>query len=286
MKKISLFLLCILMLLCVTGCKVKDNNNNGNNTDIENNGGNNESKINHIEIVVADSAYLGFAQDFAYEIFQNFSGTLSVVELGKESEDKFKIILGETSYSASNLAYRALSEMTDGGSSNITGYATSYDDGCIAIAYTDLLGIKLAGKDFVSNILKNVPNFERGILAKETKDTIAYLDEARNQYRENALSEAEEKLGAETTAELKKLLSIYGQEMYVWLANLWDPDTGAFYYSGSARDTIGFLPDLESTAQAFSLIDASGLMANYDDSYANALSEETKNKIVLIHGVL
>ena len=39
-----------------------------------------------------------------------------------------------------------------------------------------------------------------------------------------------------------------------WLANLYDHEIGGFYYSNSARDNEGFLPDLESTRQALYLI--------------------------------
>ncbi len=34
-----------------------------------------------------------------------------------------------------------------------------------------------------------------------------------------------------------------------FFVSMYDPDTGGFYYSASGRDTVGFLPDVESTAQ-------------------------------------
>lgn len=43
---------------------------------------------------------------------------------------------------------------------------------------------------------------------------------------------------------------IYDPEAIVrWWAGLYDPDLGGFYYANSARDTEGFLPDMESTYQ-------------------------------------
>lgn len=39
-----------------------------------------------------------------------------------------------------------------------------------------------------------------------------------------------------------------------WLANLYDAEIGGFYFSNSARDNEGFLPDLESTMQALGLL--------------------------------
>ena len=39
-----------------------------------------------------------------------------------------------------------------------------------------------------------------------------------------------------------------------WLANLYDAEFGGFYFSNSARDNEGFLPDLESTLQALGFL--------------------------------
>ena len=43
---------------------------------------------------------------------------------------------------------------------------------------------------------------------------------------------------------------INGEVLCEWLANLYDSEQGGFYYSASARDYEGFLPDIESTKQA------------------------------------
>ena len=43
-------------------------------------------------------------------------------------------------------------------------------------------------------------------------------------------------------------------DLGLWLGNLYDHNIGGFYYSNSARDNEGFLPDLESTRQALYLI--------------------------------
>ncbi len=40
-----------------------------------------------------------------------------------------------------------------------------------------------------------------------------------------------------------------------WIANLYDRDTGAFYYSNSARNYTGYLPDLISTDKALDIMD-------------------------------
>ncbi len=55
---------------------------------------------------------------------------------------------------------------------------------------------------------------------------------------------------------LKETYSLFGEELTAWLARLYDPEIGGFYYSDSARDCEGFLPDVEDTA--FALADIVG----------------------------
>ena len=56
--------------------------------------------------------------------------------------------------------------------------------------------------------------------------------------------------GKATADAVRDFTGIYTDGIYKWLAGLWDGEIGGFYYSNSARDTDGYLPDIESTAQA------------------------------------
>lgn len=62
---------------------------------------------------------------------------------------------------------------------------------------------------------------------------------------------------------LRELYSLYTPELAVWYGNLYDSDLGGFYYSNSAKESQGFLPDIESTNQAFNFIGSSGLISSY-----------------------
>ncbi|MBO5101186.1 MAG: hypothetical protein J6C39_01480 [Clostridia bacterium] len=109
----------------------------------------------------------------------------------------------------------------------------------------------------------------------------------REAQREAGFARAEEVIGKEATDALRDLYKLYDEGIYVWMANLWDKDMGGFYFSNSARDTAGYFPDLESTLQVLDNISWSGAMDGYKNpdkpnikNYANALSAETKAKIV------
>ena len=71
--------------------------------------------------------------------------------------------------------------------------------------------------------------------------------------------------GDEVAAATRELQSLFTDGLPVWFANLWDDRIGGFYYSNSARDNEGFLPDIESTAQALGNLKGSGLVKDYAD---------------------
>ena len=68
--------------------------------------------------------------------------------------------------------------------------------------------------------------------------------------------------GEEVALAVEDLYSIYDEELCRWLARLYDPEIGGFYYSNSARDNNGFLPDVESTVQALNIVGNSGMFEN------------------------
>lgn len=81
--------------------------------------------------------------------------------------------------------------------------------------------------------------------------------------------------GKEVYDAFCELQSLYTDGIYKWYASLWEKDIGGFYYSHSARDTDGFLPDIESTAQLLGYVEELGLVPNLID-----LPEEMKKKLI------
>ena len=96
-------------------------------------------------------------------------------------------------------------------------------------------------------------------------------------------------LGCEITDALAELYSIYTSDTVDWLAGLYDPEIGGFYYSVSARDNEKvvhkdkeylLLPDAESTKQALSFIEASGMLEGVSGGCAEILPEKMKAQIL------
>ena len=72
---------------------------------------------------------------------------------------------------------------------------------------------------------------------------------------------------------------MFDERMLIWMANLWDPKTGGFYFSNSARDNEGFLPDVESTYQAVLFIAAQCCDFIHDENSILVFPEKLRWKI-------
>lgn len=89
-------------------------------------------------------------------------------------------------------------------------------------------------------------------------------------------AEIESAATPEVVAALKNLHNYYdGQGILRWAAGLYDPEIGGFYYSNSARDNDGYLPDLESTQQILGVIGGIGAWQDRN----SALPEDIKARI-------
>ena len=74
---------------------------------------------------------------------------------------------------------------------------------------------------------------------------------------------------------------IFGNgDLASWIANLYDPSSGGFYYSNSARDNDGFESDLESTRQAIRLFHTLGIPELYGETIADLYPEWFKEKAI------
>lgn len=92
---------------------------------------------------------------------------------------------------------------------------------------------------------------------------------------EHRFDEAERVMGKEASDALKRLYDYYGKDFLIWIAKLYDPLTGCFYYSNSARDNEGFLPDCESTAQVHNIFLFTGMLSRYGRDLSRAFPKKS-----------
>lgn len=93
--------------------------------------------------------------------------------------------------------------------------------------------------------------------------------------------------GDAIVAALRDLFTVYDVGMVKWIADLYDPAIGGWYYSNSARDNATIthggveyplLPDIESTYDALVFLDATG-MCGRGKTYADILPESIKRRV-------
>ena len=95
--------------------------------------------------------------------------------------------------------------------------------------------------------------YKYNVITNERINNLRKIREAERDENFKALSNV---MGEDAAREMRKFYSAFTEKMLIWYAGLWAPEVGGFYYSNSARDTEGFLPDVESTAQAVKFIAA------------------------------
>ncbi len=85
----------------------------------------------------------------------------------------------------------------------------------------------------------------------------------------------------ELKTAMERFYDFYDPDALVtWWGNLWDPEIGGFYYANSARDYVGFLPDMESTYQILAKIYTNSAFMGYNRNLTELLGRENAEKII------
>ncbi|MBQ4528201.1 MAG: copper amine oxidase N-terminal domain-containing protein [Clostridia bacterium] len=72
--------------------------------------------------------------------------------------------------------------------------------------------------------------------------------------------------------------TLYSESLLNWLANLYDPEIGGFYFKTSAKETEGFLPDKESTAKQLGT--AAKMLGCTTQDIINEMTPEMREKML------
>ena len=229
-----------------------------------------------------DTVYVVLDEDaerWEQDIIELFSNSGIVFAMSDTIPAGAKVLsVGDVGAGASETAHTVLSRSYDE-LDGTASYILYVKDGCLALAYDSMLG-RYAALEYFFEQYENLDLSKSGTVVKEQFDSLAYATEKREEMREEGFAALGGKISDGAVEALRNLYGMYDERIYMWLANLWDPDTGGFYYSESARNTNGFLPDIESTVQALSFLESSGILADYGNNYAKALSEEEKASLL------
>ncbi len=283
MKKLLSLLILTLCLCLAVSCGKKDSdsdsNQNGQNGSSDNT--NQEQPDNGKIRLIASDKISASLVDEIYSALLYDLGLDAVISSDTSAEGEYEIIIGETDRALSKKAYTLLSRIEKEDEDFDTSYLIYSDGKSVAVAFDEgTLGDTLARDAAIAALTEEIlagksqMSFTEGVLKEETLNIIEKLDAEDAETEKAELDKLLQILGGDdlaksTLEEIVKFRTFASPELIRWLANLYDPETGGFYYSNSGRNTIGYAPDIESTEQAFNLLSSSGALSAIGSSPAN-----------------
>ncbi len=224
-----------------------------------------------------------------------------------DAKVKHEIILGKCDRELSRQAYRELEKLTISG--NDTKFLIYSNGLSAAIAYYEddtYVTPRMALEYFIENYIngKNICTMKVGIEYSSVFSLTSYYQQRDDAIVEQQWTELEEKIRAEmfetmgyeadvyvkdVISALRDLYKMYNDNVISWFANLLEPAIcicdgecentkycggAGFYYSNSGRDTTGFLPDAETTAQTLGFIQSTGMLDLVNGDIRAAFTDE------------
>lgn len=300
-SKLLIFFLSIVCVIALFSCKADENNSN-----TDNNGQNSPTppavtveKVIYSaksipNIVVGEGASETDAIRIKDLILLKANINCPIV-FDDAEEAEHEIILGKVNRALSEEAYDKLSKAEREGEDDV-GFLIYSDTTSIAVAFDqDSYGINRAYIDAVDYLVENYITdtsltMEGGVVHQALFNVIERQEELDakmiEERWETKLSQISSRLDNKELAEdivkslkgFRRLFTDNG-DIVSWIANLYCPETGGFYYSNSARNTHGYLPDLESTSQALGIIEEL-LAIDYDGNLSTLFGEEIVEKFI------
>ena len=129
-------------------------------------------------------------------------------------------------------------------------------------------------KNIISDLIFLCADEGSGALKLNDDSLSEYYKKEDEKYKKEAWGALYGHLGEECkdlADAIKDYYSVFDPSLVVWLARLYEPRVGGIYYSNSAKDTEGYAPDVESTAQGFSIIPRTGMAYLHGNAYKNVL---------------
>ena len=135
--------------------------------------------------------------------------------------------------------------------------------------------------------METVTNRDANAPDKNSPEYLEYLKERGEKIKNEkweALTDAFAKecpreRAEEIVSKLRALQGMFSSRNAVWLARLYDPKIGGWYWSNSARDNDEFLPDIEDTYTALCFIGSSGMSEMYGGDWVKAIPDWLKKKV-------
>ncbi len=294
MKKRVFFaaVLCLLVL-SLSACLVVPNGGNGDGGNGFKGDGTVYSSSVPVSVLISADNELSYVTAHCTELYNQLRD--AGIEVKRKADNggitESEIAIGNTVRAASTYLYGRLNSES---AEDDVAFGIYYKDGTLAIGGRNELSLSLAIEYFYNELFSdNVLKLDNEYLYFVNKTYDQYITDlyaggrAQNlEEWEHRFDEAASVLTKDGLNQMRALYDLYGDDVVLWMAGLWDGSTGAFYYSNSALAYEGFAPDLESTRQALAIIkntgyvDAYNFTNNSNVALRNALPDDIEAKIV------
>ena len=299
MKRFCLLLTTVFLCLLFASCRINDNDNDVNDNDNDDIG-----KVPEDAVIFGDGVKVNFVvRDVDGEVVTDMmnviypaTGEFPVLVDDESNVGEHELVFGDTARKISADAKATLEKKIDRMNlspeelDDLCAYCVYSDGSSVAVVWTDAAAREEALNYFSSNYLNHETlALKKGYFKFNSFSYIGRLREEEAAYRETLYSKIEEDYGAETLKAVKAHMSIYDEQFYLWLADLYEPGEygengeplgGGFYYSNSARNNYGYLIDIESTEQALSFLVSSGMIRHLNDDLSVAIPERMQKEMI------
>ena len=296
----------LLTLTLAVGCGGTDGAGDGSgDTGEGDNGGDNGTNYDDyvfggdiIPVMVIDRSIDTAIVNSLYSAISSAAGTPPDYVYSDEDdipeEGAHEIVIGDSDRTITRKAARKLKELEHNTEYDVA-YVIYASAGSVAIVYdndAEGLAMETAIAKFTELCLtgKTELRLTSGVVYEECFSALEYYDVTDKEYYEWAWARLKEEAGGGEVGDAiveayKKLYAVFTDDMASWLANLYDPGVGGFYYSNSARDNGSYAPDTESTCQALGLVSGFGSVRTWrtgeNTKYSEVISETRKNEIIV-----
>ena len=281
MKKIVALMTVIFTLLMLSSCQLPGFTGGGGDGDPENLIYNAKTEL---QIVVGGGIDSNELSQIWTALGDVTGKTPSIVGASAEKKSH-EIVVGHTSREVSATAYRHLDRLQRDKESDV-GFVIYSDGSSVAVAFdADDHGVTLGAalEYFFDNLVKSELILAEGDVYSDSFDLLDKLREDEAEERLLAWGQFESSLPANAeaiTASFRSFYGLYDKGLYIWMANLFDPDicvcdelyglsectgeyelcgTAGFHYTASARDTVGYLPVVEAMKSILAFTESAGL---------------------------
>lgn len=266
MKKLLLLLLSLIACLsCLFGCQLPILNGTAS--------GKFEYKSGGEYSLIIDTEAAFDSREVYNKLIEVIGSTPELI--GETQVASGTIVFGNTSNEASIEAMKYLNSRVK--DEDTAAYLFYVHKGMLAVVYNNDIAIPEMLEYFYENYV-----LEAGLsLAADYKELKTFsISEYKDAEWTNRWDVYDGLISDGAIAAMKELYTLFNEDTYMWIASLYDPDIGAFYFSESARDNLGFLPDVESTRQVLTFMLRTGLAADFNNNLDEAIPDEISDKMV------